>query len=242
MKIHAHILSWNEEKLLPFTLDYYSQFCERIFIYDNMSDDGSSDIYKKYEKVKVLKWNSNNEINELNYIQLKTRGYKERSRNQNVDWVVVCDCDEFLYHPNLIDVLKEYKAKGITVPKISGHDMVSNSFPNYDGDLLPNKIKHGSQRYQDLCKNIIFNPNLDINYGVGAHSFSCKEAVFSEKEDLKLLHYKLLGESYIDQMYTKRANRLSEFNKRNRFGDHYLHIQRTVNYMNELLDLNYKVI
>ena len=154
MKIHAHILSWNEEKILPYTLDYYSQICEKIFIYDNMSDDGSDEIYKKYEKVEVIKWDSKNEINELNYINIKTQSYKERSRNQNVDWVIVCDCDEFLYHPNLMDKLSEYKSKGITVPKVSGHDMVSEVFPEYDGKLLTEKVKVGSQRYQPMCKNI----------------------------------------------------------------------------------------
>ena len=30
MKIHAHILAWNEEKILPYTLDHYSEFCEKI--------------------------------------------------------------------------------------------------------------------------------------------------------------------------------------------------------------------
>lgn len=44
MIIHAHILAWNEEKILPFTLDYYSSFCEKIFIHDNMSTDSSDDI------------------------------------------------------------------------------------------------------------------------------------------------------------------------------------------------------
>ena len=50
MKIHAHILSWNEEKILPYTLDHYSNICEKIFVYDNMSNDSSDDIYKKYPK------------------------------------------------------------------------------------------------------------------------------------------------------------------------------------------------
>jgi len=53
MKIHAYIIAWNEEKILPFTLDYYSKFCEKIYIYDNMSTDNSDKIYKKYEKVIV---------------------------------------------------------------------------------------------------------------------------------------------------------------------------------------------
>jgi len=68
MIIHAHILAFNEEKILPFTLDYYSSFCKKIFIYDNMSTDSSDDIYEQYPNVIVKKWNSNNEINELNYI------------------------------------------------------------------------------------------------------------------------------------------------------------------------------
>ena len=71
MKIHAYIISYNEEKLLPFTLDYYSTFCEKIFVYDNYSTDSSDNIYKNYSKVEVIKWDSGNEINELNYIKIK---------------------------------------------------------------------------------------------------------------------------------------------------------------------------
>jgi hypothetical protein len=240
MKIHSHILAWNEEKILPYTLDYYSTFCEKIFIYDNMSDDNSDEIYKRYPKVEVIKWDSNNEINEINYIKLKTESYKERSRNQNVDWVIVCDCDEFLYHPNLIDVLVDYKRKGITVPKVCGHDMVSEIFPEYDGKLLVDKVKVGSERYQPMCKNIIFNPDLDVNYGIGAHSFNCDNAVFSETEDLKLLHYKFLGKDYVKKLYIDRAKRLSSFNKQNKFGEHYFNLP--FNYMNEMIKNNFQVI
>jgi hypothetical protein len=240
MKIHSHILAWNEEKILPYTLDYYSTFCEKIFIYDNMSDDNSDEIYKRYPKVEVIKWDSNNEINEINYIKLKTESYKERSRNQNVDWVIVCDCDEFLYHPNLIDILVDYKSKGITVPKVCGHDMVSEIFPEYDGKLLVDKVKVGSERYQPMCKNIIFNPDLDVNYGIGAHSFNCDNAVFSETEELKLLHYKFLGKDYVKKLYIDRAKRLSSFNKQNKFGEHYFNLP--FNYMNEMIKNNFQVI
>ena len=240
MKIHSHILAWNEEKILPYTLDYYSTFCEKIFIYDNMSDDNSDEIYKRYPKVEVIKWDSNNEINEINYIKLKTQSYKDRSRNQNVDWVIVCDCDEFLYHPNLIELLEEYKNKGITVPKVCGHDMVSEIFPEYDGKLLVDKVKVGSERYQPMCKNIIFNPDLDVNYGIGAHSFNCPNAVFSDEEDLKLLHYKFLGKDYVKKLYIDRAKRLSSFNKENKFGEHYFNLP--FNYMNEMIKNNFQVI
>jgi hypothetical protein len=240
MKIHAHILSWNEEKILPFTLDYYSSFCEEIYIHDNMSTDSSDEIYKKYPKVTVIKWSSDNQINEMNYINLKNNEYKNYSRNKDVDWVIVCDCDEFLYHPNLLTVLQDYKEKGITVPRISGHDMVSESFPIYDGELITKKIKIGSERYQPMCKNIIFNPDIDVSFGVGAHSFTSPNGVFSQDEDLKLLHYKFLGKDYVKTLYVSRAKRLSDFNKQNKFGDHYFNLP--FKYMDELLNKKQEII
>ena len=215
MKIHAHILSWNEEKILPFTLDYYSNICEKIFIYDNMSTDSSDEIYKKYPKVDVVKWDSGNQIHELNYTKIKSEEYKNKSRNQGVDWVIVCDCDELLYHENLLEKLEEYKKEGITVPLIDGHDMVSEEFPSYDGDLITNKIKIGSKTYEPICKNIIFNPDLDVQYGIGGHSFQAINAKYSKERELKLLHYKFLGINLHLYKQKLRAERLSDFNKKN---------------------------
>lgn len=240
MKIHAHILSWNEEKILPFTLDYYSKICEKIFVYDNMSTDTSDEIYKKYEKVNVIKWDSNNQINEINYINIKNNEYKKHSRGSDVDWVIVCDCDEILYHPELINILQKYKEEGITVPKVCGHDMVSENFPNYDGKLITEKVKIGSDRYPPMCKHIIFNPNIDVSFGIGAHSFSTTNGVFSETEELKLLHYKFLGKDYVKKLYIDRAKRLSEFNKQNKFGEHYFNLP--FKYMDEVLSKKQEII
>jgi hypothetical protein len=238
MVIHAHILSWNEEKILPFTLDYYSKICDKIFIHDNMSTDSSDDIYKRYEKVKVLKWDSNNEINEFNYTKIKSNAYKIYSRD--ADWVIVCDCDEFLYHENLIEKLDEYKKNGITIPQIDGHDMVSESFPEYDGNPITDKIKIGSETYQPMCKNIIFDPKIDVEYGIGGHSIQSKQGKLSPTAELKLLHYKFLGKEYVKNIYISRAKRLSEFNKQNKLGEHYFNLP--YQYMDTMLKNNYKVI
>jgi hypothetical protein len=238
MIIHAHILAFNEEKILPFTLDYYSAICEKIFVYDNMSTDSSDEIYKRYPKVNVIKWDSKGEINEMNYINIKSNAYKQYSRN--ADWVIVCDCDEFLYHPRLLEKLKYYKKNGITVPKVNGHDMVSEKFPEYDGKPITDKIKTGSEVYAPFCKNIVFNPKLDVQYGIGGHSFQCQNAVFSNGPELKLLHYKFLGVEYVENIYKARAERLSEFNKQNKFGEHYFNVP--YEYMNKLLSENIQVI
>jgi len=239
MIIHAHILSFNEEKILPFTLDYYSNICDKIYIYDNMSTDSSDEIYKRYPKVTVIKWNSNNEINERNYLNIKNNGYK-LSREDNADWVIVCDTDEFLYHPRLLEKLEHYKNEGITVPKIDGHDMVSESFPEYDGELITKKIKTGSEVYPPFCKNIVFNPKIDAKFGIGGHSFQSNNTINSSSPELKLLHYKFLGVEYVEKIYKSRMERLSEFNKQHKFGEHYLNVP--YDYMNKLLSENIQII
>lgn len=238
MIIHSHILAWNEEKILPYTLDYYSQFCEKIFVHDNMSTDGSNEIYSRYPKVEVLKWDSNGQINEMNYVKIKSNAYKQYSRS--ADWVIVCDCDEYLYHENLIEKLSEYKLAGITVPIIDGHDMVCEVFPEYDGKILTDKVRIGSETYEPMCKNIIFDPKLDVQYGIGGHSFQAPNGVLSPTADLKLLHYKFLGKDYVKRVYVSRAKRLSDFNKQHKFGEHYFNLP--FEYMDKMLKENRQVI
>ena len=236
--IHAHIIAWNEENILPYTLDYYSKFCEKIFIYDNYSTDNSDEIYKKYNKVTVIKWSNDDKYNDVHLIKIKNECYKNESRT--ADWVIVCDCDEFLYHSNLIEKLNEYKLKGITIPLISGHDMVSSEFPIYDGELLTNKVKVGSDMYMPMCKNIIFDPKINIYFTLGAHSSTSDNTIYSENRELKLLHYKFLGVNYVEKLYKNRVDRLSDFNKQHGLSVHWNNVP--YEYMKTILEKNNNVI
>ena len=238
MKIHAHILAYNEEKILPFTLDYYSKFCEKIFVYDNMSTDSSDEIYKKYANVNVIKWNSDNSFNDNYNKEIKSSTYRQYSRN--ADWVIVCDCDEILYHPNLINMLKAYKKMGIDMPLIDGRDMVSETFPEYDGRLITEIVQIGSETYDVMCKNIVFNPKKDVFFSFGAHANFCQDCVKSEERELKLLHYKFLGKDYVNNIYKERLNRLSEFNVQNGLGIHYNN--PPMEYMDKLITENRNVV
>ena len=91
-----------------------------------------------------------------------------------------------------------------------------------------------------MCKNIIFNPNIDVNFGIGAHSFHAENCVFSKYEEIKLLHYKFLGKEYVKNCYIQRAKRLSEFNKKHKFGVHYFNLP--FKYMDDTLKNNNKII
>lgn len=241
MKIHAHILAWNEEKILPFTLDYYSTICEKIFVYDNMSTDSSDEIYKRYPKVEVVKWDSEDTFHDGMNAKIKSEEYKNRSRNQNVDWVIICDCDEILYHENLIEKLKEYKENGITYPKVNGYDMFSEKFPIYDGRLITDIIKYGSDVYEPMSKQIIINPEVDIKYGMGAHNSFCENCKTTDNAELKLLHYKFIDFKYVLGRYRTANKRLSKFNKDNGFGSHYTD-NNAISYTEHLRKNKIKVI
>ena len=242
MKIHSYIVAYNEEKLLPFTLDYYSIFCEKIFIYDNFSTDSSDEIYKKYNKVIVNKFDTQNTQDEIITRNIKSNEYKKYSRNCDVDWVIIADCDEFIYHPNLIEKLKEYKKNGITVAQTSGHEMASVTFTEYDGQLLPNIIKIGSEKMKMLSKNTIFNPNIDINFGIGTHNFTSNNTVLSPNDDIKILHYKCLGKEYVTNIYKERFKRLSHSSKMNAWNTHYSKIDEFIKLMDDILEKNKNVV
>lgn len=219
MEIHAHIVTYNEEKLLPFTLDYYSKICSKIYIHDNMSDDSSDEIFKQYDKVIVKKWSSSDTFDEMSLINKRNEEYKITSRD--ADWVIVCDCDEFLYHPNLIEKLIEYKNDGVTVPNILGYVMVSDKFPTYDGELITDKIKIGWGVDIGGSKNIIFDPKIDMKFGPGSHTFSSNNTIKSKDSELKILHYRLLGKEYVDETYSLRLKRLSDDTISKGWNTHY---------------------
>ena len=152
------------------------------------------------------------------------------------------DCDEFIYHPKLIEKLSEYKKLGVTVVKTSGHEMVSQDFPNYDGELLPNKVKIGSDKFDILSKSIIFDPSIDMEFTVGAHNFSSNNTKLSLDNEIKILHYKFLSKNYVIEIYKQRFERLSSINKLNKWGFHYGDVDKFLNLMDSILEKNKNVV
>ena len=202
MKIHAYILCYNEEMILPFTLDYYSKYCEKIILLDNESTDRSREIAAKYPKVSVVSWSSNNQINDFAYVQLKSNIYKN-SRGI-ADWVIVCDCDEILYDIPRLKVLLD---ENIKLPRVEGFHMVSETFPVHDDTCITQKIKTGN-RETIMDKQIVFSPDVNITFELGAHKNICSDKVDTIYPAFKLLHYKFLSSEYLinkNKMYMKRV-------------------------------------
>ena len=81
---------------------------------------------------------------------------------------------------------------------------------------------------------------MEVNFGIGAHSFQSNNTKHSNSPELKLLHYKFLGKDYVESIYRARAERLSEFNKTNKLGEHYFNVP--FDYMDKLLTENIQII
>jgi glycosyltransferase involved in cell wall biosynthesis len=213
MIIHAYILCWNEEKILKHTLDYYTKYCDRVILIDNMSTDSSLDIAKKYSNVDVTSYDTNNTIMDNMYVAIKSHVYKQ-SRGK-ADWVVICDCDEIVYGLDSLRILDP----NTDIPYLEGYQMMVNSFDEFSKARNILDIKTGF-RDKDFDKTCLFNPNLDVQFGIGCHNSSITPN--TNAAHCKLLHYKYLGRDYIKWKNARSAARLSEFNTKHGFGVHYL--------------------
>ena len=217
--VHCYAISWNEEIILPYFLRYYSDFCDKIVIYDNESTDRTPEIVKSYPNTELRSWSSNNQINENLYLDIKHSCYKES--REKADWVIVGDVDEFIFHPTLAGKLQEYTDSGVTLPKIIGYEMTPNCKLDPNANL-PFDYQIGT-RATNFDKRMIFNPTLDIQYAVGCHALVGKSPNVVESQDhLYLMHFKKLNLEYYKARHSLLGARLSEHNKRMHWGIQYM--------------------
>lgn len=246
MIVHAYLLCYNESKIIRFILDYYSTFCEKIFVVDNQSDDNSVEIALSYPKVEVIKWSSGGKFEDQYNKLLKENLYKKYSRNK-ADWVITADMDEIIYHPNLIQILSEFKIKGVTVPKVLGYNMSSPIEPT-PGICLTKQIRTG-YRYDKFDKPIIFRTDFDMTFSAGCHpagpgykQMLANPSYSTSSEPMYLLHYKHIGNRHLETAKSS-AVRLSETNVSKGWGTHYLKSDDDlINKTKEIVDKSYLVI
>ena len=219
LKIHVYTLCWNEEAMLPHFLRHYA-FADRIVVYDNESTDRSRNLIQTCGHAELRSYDSGGTIDDKRYLDIKNTTWKE-SRGK-ADLVIVCDMDEFLYHPHLGKVFQYMKASGHTLLKPLGYEMVGDRIPAPDEDLLT-CIPNGMRSYvYDKC--IVFDPNAieEIHYGIGCHACRPEGQIdYLCLPDVYLLHYKNLSLEYVAKRYEIYSQRLSGFNKQRGIGAHY---------------------
>ena len=106
--------------------------------------------------------------------------------------------------------------------------MFSETFPKA-GISFIQQVRKGVPD-SHYSKSIIFDPHriVEINYNAGAHVASPLGVVRNAEKPLKVLHYKNLGLDYVLDRSHTLGGRLSEHNKKNNLGVHYLSSDETI--------------
>jgi len=219
MTIHLHTLVWNEEKILPYVLRHYSKFCAKMYFWDNGSTDSSLDVIKSYPNTIIKEYDSGGEFSDPVNAHIKNTGWKE-SRDE-ADWIIVTDCDEFIYHPDIINFLTACKNTGYTFLKPFWCEMVADEFPVGDGDIY-DYVQYGF-RIPD-GKPSVFDPKkiIETNFGMGAHHADpTGDIVWHTADSLRCFHFKQMGADYVYNRYAMYKNRMSKINLAMRWGWHY---------------------
>lgn len=227
MIVHIYSLCWNEERLLPYYFRHYDAIADRYFIFDDASTDASLDILAKHPKVEIDRFHKQPESFVASAYVFNNNIWK-RSRNK-ADWVIICNMDEQLYHPDLLNYLKQCKDVGVTVIPAAGYQMISDSFPNSDKRLC-DLITFGTP-YKKMSKFCIFNPNQieEINYKHGRHYANpVGRVVYPHRRDLKLLHYKYLGLDYLITRFAELSTGLRRIDLEKGWGARYLSEQKAI--------------
>lgn len=215
MTAEAHIIAWNRQDTIEFTIKHYQQFCERVIIYDNHSDDLTREIAAELGAI-VKTFGNPGVLDDQEYLKVKNEAWKA----SQADWVIVVDDDEILYHPNLVSELQLATDSGATIIRPAGFSMFSDYMPLYDWIEIKTGVR--DEKYDKLC---CFNPKRisDINYVPGCHEARPKGSVRLVNKAY-MLHYHGVGgvQRMIDrhQQYEPRRQR-SAFNMRWGCGKEY---------------------
>lgn len=204
----------NEAPLLPYFLRHYTSFSDQVVIFDDHSTDGTPDIARTFERVKVQDYPGQG-LDDLAFVEFSSQQYRV-ARGQ-ADWVIWPDADEFVYHPYLLMTLGRYMASGVTLPLTDGYAMLADHFPTGAGQIY-DEIKTGV-RYGPESKRIVLNPAIDVRWGAGKHFVEFESgAVPSQTAELKLLHYRHLGKDWFNGRNQKNGARISERNIQHNLG------------------------
>ena len=138
MTFNVYALNWNESRILPAFLHHYRD-ANRIIIYDNESTDDSVNIIKKHGR-EVITFSSNETFDDTINRDLKNNFWKS-SVDDDVDYIIVQDLDEFLYFPSYPDdipkALLEMKRQGFTCARAIGYNMYCSDAVSYTHLTLP---------------------------------------------------------------------------------------------------------
>jgi hypothetical protein len=212
---------------------HYSQY-GTVFLYEGHSTDGSAEMAESLGAT-IIPLDTDNQVRDDIFVDMKNNCWKE----SKADWVIVCDMDEFVYHPDLKNYLKTIEHT-IIAPRT--YEMISDFFPTTGGQIYE-EVKFG---FEIKPKFFLFKPTelLEMTYGAGCHDAQPEGNVYIYRNsEIKCMHFRHLSIDHVVQRNAYLYSRLSDENKRMGWGWHIgLPRERVEAYFNENREKLIKVI
>lgn len=228
-KVDLYCVCWNEITVLPFVLQYWKRFVRHAYVYDNGSDDGTLEYLSKFDWITVKNFKTDGFNDDVN-MNIKNNCWI----GSDADYVVVCDLDECLYATDMERFFSWMDNSNIAVYSPQWVECYSYDFPTYNEEKLCHELIGGgvSRNESYLHKSIVFNPRIvsKMNYSVGCHH--CRpvgnggEIKKCGGTEAYLVHLKHIGFEYVCNRFEALKNRLSDYNKKNGYGSHYITCNR----------------
>ena len=213
MKIETYCLAHQEERVMPYFMRHYTQF-SKVILLEGHSTDRTCEIAQEWG-AEIRKVDSQNEVNDEIWTDLKNNCWKQST----ADWVIICDVDEYVYHPHIIQYLESIEHIAI-LPRL--FNMMSEKFPTGKGQIY-DEVQYGREGGAKLN---LFRPSAitDINYGVGCHT-AHPERNGNKVEPfvtspIMTFHMRHLSRAYALERNAYLFSRLSEVNKKHGWGYH----------------------
>jgi tetratricopeptide (TPR) repeat protein len=213
---------FNEAAMLPFFLDHYIHYvgARKVVLHDGGSTDGSAAIAARYPEVEFVV-SPSEKLDDRELMRIRNEEWK-KYRHQ-CDWMIVGDVDEFLYHPQMREVLRGLKQQGVTLPMVEGFNIIAKAHPAHvPGRFLWQDCQTGLADPRYGNKNLIFDPAVDINYTLGCHGCQPTGPVRrSAGTVFRNLHMCMPSYRHVIDKSRRSAARLSDWNKQTNAGFHY---------------------
>ena len=222
-KIVLYTLAYNESD----TVDYFIDYClslgiDKAVVYNNDSTDDTVEKLSKYDWIEIRNFHSDGMTDDLHAI-IKNNCWKEQ-KGKNV-WCIVCDFDEWLYSPNINEVIAKMEEGEYSVLGTKWYAICNNSTPPHKNGVLLHQ--QSTMFYQqkvnrncpELGKFMLINPNKidDMGWSVGNHICNPKgdfKVYVADINEAVAIHLnKGFNEQYFVDKRKKMAKRLSALNK-----------------------------
>jgi Glycosyl transferase family 2 len=225
-RVHLYATCWNEIRLLGFFFRHYDPVVQRYVIYDDGSTDGSVDLLRGHPKVELRRFYRRDpdsftlsERDLFGHCWKESRGFRD---GPLADFVILCNIDEHLVHPDLGGYLSQCVEAGVTIVPALGFQMFTDEFPRPD-ERLCNTRTDGVPDHDD-CKLVVFSPTAvqDINYRIGGHAAEpTGRLVAPWRDELMLQNYQLLGIDYVQRRFAELDSGMGPKDRQNGWGYHY---------------------